>query len=366
MSSPLGQREPIEPALPKGEDAMIMRQQQSHNATVRHGSGCPGARPPRTDEPAQWRPGTARSWRHVILLPVLLALVTVTGSGCSVRTFVAKKAGDVLAEGGSVYTTDDDIEFVGEALPFGLKTMEGLLAEAPEHGPLLVATAAGFVQYAYVYVDLPALEAEPIDPARARHLRRRARGLYLRAHGYAIRALELRVPDFKQSLRQDPESALAPLRAREVPELYWAAISLSAAIAADKQDMDLVADLHLVEPMIQRALELDEDFDDGSIHQFLISFEGSRAGAMGGSIEQARVHFERAMELADGRQVSPLVSLAESVSIETHDREEFEALLRRALEFDVDRAPSHRLANLVAQRRARVLLARTDDFFIGD
>lgn len=324
---------------------------------------CGTARPASTATgPACGGPGIGRP---IPMLVVLVLLAVAASSGCSVRTFVAKKAGDVLAEGGSVYASDDDIELVGEAVPFGLKTMEGLLAEAPKHRPLLVATARGFVQYAYVYVDLPALEVEPDDPARARHLRRRAKGLYLRAHGYAIRALAFEVPDFKQKLRDDPESALADLRAREVPELYWAAVSLSAAIAADKQDMELIADLHLVEPMIQRALELDEDFDDGAIHQFLIGFEASRAGAMGGSIEAARHHFDRAMKIADGKQVSPLVALAENVAIGTQDRERFETLLQKALAFDVDEAPTHRLANLVAQKRARILLARVDDFFLG-
>lgn len=300
------------------------------------------------------------------VLSLLLVLAIAAGSGCSVRSFVARKAGDALAEGSSVYAKDDDIELVGEALPFGLKTMEGLLAEAPEHRPLLVATARGFVQYAYAYIDLEALELEADAPLRARHVRQRAKRLYLRGHAYAIRALDLRVPGFKQKLRNDPAAALGPLRPGEVPELYWAAVSLSAAIAADKQDMDLVADLHLVEPMIQRALELDEDFDDGAIHQFVISFEGSRSGPLGGSIERAREHFGRAMELADGRQVGPLVSLAENVSIKTHDRAEFERLLERALSFDVDKAPSNRLANLIAQKRARLLLSRRDDFFLDD
>lgn len=300
-----------------------------------------------------------------ILIPFLLLVLVVTSiSGCSVRTFVARKAGDVLAGGGSVYARDDDIELVGEAIPFGLKTMEGLLAEAPDHRPLLVATARGFTQYAYVYVEMPAMKARASDPRRARQLRQRASRLYLRAHDYAIRALELRVPGFRHKLREEPESAVADLGTSEVPELYWAAVSLSAAIAADKQNMDLVADLHLVEPMIQRALELDETFDEGAIHQFLISFEAGRAGAMGGSIEQARVHFERAMDLVEGRQISPLVTLAESVSIRTQDRREFEALLQRALAFDIDAVPSNRLANLVAQKRARMLLARTDDFFV--
>lgn len=297
---------------------------------------------------------------------VVLVLIIGAINGCSVRRFVAKSVGNALAEGGSVYASDNDIAFVGDAVPFGLKTMEGLLAEAPKHGPLLVATASGFVQYAYVYVDLPALEVENDDPNQARELRQRAKRLYLRGRDYAVRALRLRIPDLDQRLKEDPKSALAPLRAKDVPQLYWAAVAMSAAISTDKQDMDLLADLHLVEPMIQRALELDEDFDDGAIHQFLISFEAGRPAAQGGSTKKARTHFKRAMELAHGQQVSPLVSLAEGVSVSEQNRKEFEALLQQALNFDVEQAPSYRLANLVAQKRARLLLSRIDDLFIDN
>ncbi len=303
------------------------------------------------------------------VLAVLLVLIVVTSSvtaGCSVRKFVAKRVGGALVEGGEVYASDNDIDFVGDAVPFGLKTIEGLLAEVPRDRNLLLAAASGFVQYAYAYVDLPTLAIEPQEPERARELRRRAKRLYLRGHGYALRALELRAPQFKQKLREEPQSVLLPLTTKQVPELYWAAVSLSAAIAADKQDLDLVADFPLVEPMIRRCLTLDPDFNMGAIHQFLISFEGGRSAAQGGTVEKARTHFARAMELARGEQVSPLVALAESVSVRTQDRQEFVRLLQQALAFDVDKAPAHRLANLVAQRRARLLLSRVEDFFIGN
>ena len=63
---------------------------------------------------------------------------------------------DAMADNGAVYAADDDMELVGAAVPFGLKTMEGLLAEVPEHRGLLLAAARGFTQYAYAYVALPA------------------------------------------------------------------------------------------------------------------------------------------------------------------------------------------------------------------
>lgn len=297
---------------------------------------------------------------------LLVLFLLFASSGCSVKKFAAKRVANVLAEGGSVYASDDDPELVGDALPFGLKTMEGLLIEIPDHRGLLIATASGFAQYAYAYVDLLAFEIEQSDRQRARELRLRAKRLYLRGRDYGLRALALREPGFYAKLHQDPKAALAPLTTADVAPLYWATVAWSAAIAADKRDMDLMADLNLIGAMINRCLELDEGFDQGAIHQFLVSYEGGRSSAQGGSVERARKHFERAMALGGGQQVGPLVALAENVSIRLQDRQQFTQLLQEALAFDVNKAPGQRLANLIAQRRARLLLSRVDDYFIGN
>jgi len=45
------------------------------------------------------------------------------------------------------------------------------------------------------------------------------------------------------------------------------------------------------------------------------------------------------------------------------DRREFERLLRLALAVDVSKRPSIRLSNLIAQKRARSLLAQADKLF---
>jgi len=52
------------------------------------------------------------------------------------------------------------------------------------------------------------------------------------------------------------------------------------------------------------------------------------------------------------------------VSVSVQDRAEFTKLLEQALAVDVERAPEFRLANILAQRRARWLLGRADELFI--
>ena len=63
-------------------------------------------------------------------------------------------------------------------------------------------------------------------------------------------------------------------------------------------------------------------------------------------------------------RVSPLVSFAETIDVSTQNRKEFQSLLEEALAFDANLAPESRVANLVAQRRARWLLGRTAELFV--
>ncbi len=167
-------------------------------------------------------------------------------------------------------------------------------------------------------------------------------------------------------LNRDARSAAKKAKKSDVPLLYWTAASWGLAITLSKNEPDLIADLPVVEALIDRALELNESFEDGAIHSFLISYEPVRQGAEGDPLERARKHFVRAMELSGGFQAGPLVSMAESVSVARQDVMEFRSLLERALSIDINAKPEYRLANTVMQRRARWLLSRTDDLFLMD
>lgn len=299
--------------------------------------------------------------RFILFLSCLLCL-----QGCSIRQVAISKLGDTLAEGGSVYASDDDIELVGSALPFSLKTVEGLLAEVPEHKGLLLTAASGFTQYGYVYVDLESYALELSDPGRAAEQKQRAKRLYLRGRKYALRAVELTHEDFVASLRQDPVTTLSVFSKENIPELYWLSLSWAAAIASDKSDMDMVADLNLIDPIMRRCLELDESYEQGALHEFMISYQGGRSPMQGGGASQARDHYVRALELSGNIRVGSRVSLAESVSVGEQNRPEFERLLTQALDFDADSHVQTRLANLVAQKRARLLLSRSDSLFLEE
>jgi hypothetical protein len=291
----------------------------------------------------------------------LVTFLALSSTGCSL---VINKVGNALAGGNSVYATDDDPELVWAAVPFGLKTMEGLLAQAPKNKNILLAACSGFTQYGYGKLQQDADLLEATDLAAATALRDRARKMYLRALDYGLRGLEVDFPGFRDRLRKDPAGTVAKLKKEHIPLMYWTANAWGAAISITKENAELTADLNLVEALMRRALALDETYADGSIHDFFISYEGGRAG-MGGTYEAAAKHYQRARELSKGTRVSPMVSFAESVLLPQQKKAEFQALLEEAVAYDVNKAPEQRVANLVAQRRAKWLLGRMSELFVN-
>jgi predicted anti-sigma-YlaC factor YlaD len=294
---------------------------------------------------------------------IATALLLAVLPGCSVRKLAVNSLGNAVAEGGATFSSENDPELARDAAPFSLKTMEALLEETPRHRGLLLAAAAGFTRYAFAFVQQDADYLEPRDLAGATAMRQRAVRLYLRARDYGLRGLAVDFPDFLEHLRAARGAALAPLRKRHVPLLYWTGASWAGAMSLDKSDSSLTADQDLAEALMKRALELDEPFELGSIHDFFISYEAGRS-SVGGSLARARQHFARAVALSNGQRAWPYLSLAESASVSAQDRAEFERLLNEALAIDPDRLKTERLSNILAQRRARWLLSRVDELFV--
>ena len=301
------------------------------------------------------------SRRQLVLTLVLVILIT---TGCSIRKFAINKIGDALAEGTSTYASDDDLELVGDALPFGLKLIESLLAESPDHSGMLLASCRGFVSYSYIYVQQEAEQAADFDLARSRRLRERARRLYERARRHGLHGLSVAYRGILDSLESDPAEALSVVKEDDVPLLYWNAAALGLAISVARNDAAMLARIPEVEAMLTRAIQLDEAWDAGTLHEFEVVLAGAKPGAP--DYDRIREHYERAAVLSEGNRASLFVAYAEAVAVPRQDREEFRAMLEKALAVDADEHEEIRLLNLVAQRRARWLMSRIDDLILED
>ncbi len=295
-------------------------------------------------------------------LPVLLAALLT--AGCSVRRFAVNRVGDALASGGSSYESDEDVELVGSALPFGLKLVESLLAESPRHKGLLLTACQGFTTYSYLFVKEDADRLADTDIDAASRMRTRARRLFLRGHRYGYRGLEVVRAGITGQMITDPKGALAMVRnKKDVPMLYWNAAALGLAISVSKGDASMLARLPEVEALIGRALELDESWQQGSLHEFAVTFAGAKPGTPDyAAIEK---HYKRALELSKGKHAGLFVSYAEAVAVPKQDPVVFRSMLEKALAMDPYEYEPSRLPNLVAYGRAGWLLERIDDLILA-
>lgn len=293
-----------------------------------------------------------------------LACVLAILPGCAlVQRKAVGMVASTLASSGDVFTRDDDLELVGQAIPFGLKLYESLLDSAPKNKDLLIATCSNFTQYGVAYLETEAAvlgEAKHHDEVARLNLR--ALKLYLRAKSYCLRAMEVRFAGIGPKLLTDPVPALTKAKKKDVPLLYWMAASWGSAIGLGLDRPDLVIDMPAVRALAERALALDESWSKGALHEMFISLD-SLPAALGGSPDRARDHFKRAVELQQGLSPGPYVALAIGVSMPAQDRQEFEKLIAQALAIDPEKDPKNRLVTLVQQRRARALLDHIDTLF---
>lgn len=288
-------------------------------------------------------------------------LICVPVMGCSLKKRAVDTFVDVLGEAEGVYLSEDDPELIGSALPFNLKTIETLLVSSPDNRSLLLSATKTFALYAYGFVEPEAWKLSYQELDESERIRKRAAKLYRRGYQYGTRGLEIDHPGIGSRLKKAPEEAARELGPEDVPLSVWTAAALGGAIGLSKDDPESTADVAVVGALLEHALRLEEDFEAGTTHELLMAYEASRVG---GSREKALRHYERALALGSAKSPSIWLGWAERVSVADQNRREFEELLARSLAFDVEAYPANRLLNLLAQRRARWLLAKADELFL--
>ncbi len=300
---------------------------------------------------------------------VLLSLLALSQEAC-LKQIALGSVADALSSTGTSFSGDEDPELVADAVPFALKTMESLMPELPTHAPLRAAACSGFTQYAFAFVLQPAKLSGNMALERTAAVR--AKKLFLRARKYCIASLEISHPGFAKAITEDKASltdktpVITQLTKEDVPTLYWLSASTALSITSLKEQVDMVPNLPVVDVLIHRALALDADWDKGTLWEFLIAFDGGRSESMGGSAKRAREAYAKAVALSENKRVGPHVSLAENVSVNEQNRKEFDELLKKALDVDLDAAPEGKLANVLARRRAERLQQTADDLILGD
>ena len=222
----------------------------------------------------------------------------------------------------------DDPGIARAGIPSWLLLVDGLVQGSPNDVDTLLAGAKLYSAYAGGFAD---------NPEQARRLA---------GHGldYARRAVCLDLPAVcKAAGGPFPpfHDAVATVGREHAEVLYVFATAWAGNIQANSDSWQAIA---------------------GEPYMYLGVLATLRPAALGGQPEQGKAWFEKALALSGGRNQMVRVMFAEHYARLVFDEKLFDSLLHDAIAADPN-APGLTLVNVLAQQRARKLLATAKDYF---
>ena len=161
---------------------------------------------------------------------------------------------------------------------------------------------------------------------------------------------------------EDFISRLAALNGKDAGALYTFALSWIAYIRAHSDDYSALARLPQVEASLMRVQELEPGYQQTNVEHYLGILNTIRPPALGGKFDEGLAHFERAVTLSGGRDLSIKVDFARFYARTLYDRELHDRLLNEVIEADPVQE-GYTLFNTLAQQDARELLNTAGDYF---
>ena len=287
-----------------------------------------------------------RRWMNAV--PAMFCGLAVSMlAGCA--SLVASAASGLADNLSSAILNQTDPETVRDGAPAYLLMMDSFVEGAPKNESMLQAASKLYALYGAIFVE---------DVERAKRLAARSRE-------YGARSMCLRHKPACTWSKLDFEefdAALLELDEKDVAALFSYSLSWLAYIRAHRDDWIALAQLPKVESAMLRLQDLDDTYEGGSVHLYLAVLSTLRPPALGGEPEKGRMHFERSIELTDGRDLSAKVEFARSYARMLYERELHDQLLNEVLQAD-PRVDGLTLFNTLAQRQAVDLLASADDYF---
>ena len=136
------------------------------------------------------------------------------------------------------------------------------------------------------------------------------------------------------------------------------------AFTVAKVDMKLALSVPKAVKVMKRVAELDPDYGDGAIDEFLISYYGAMPKSMGGDKAKAKIHFDRALKLTEGNSAGPYTAYATAITIPAQDRTMFVELMKKAKKIKPESLQNNLLHRTIQREKAIWYLKHVDDFFI--
>jgi hypothetical protein len=320
---------------------------------------------------------------------ILLASLLIAMAGCqgAIQHAAACTTAQILVKAQPALQMESDFELAARAIPGALKTIEGFYV-ADEQPVLREVLTEGYCQYATAFVEDEweiAKFAKNLDEVENDNVR--ASKMFERCLNYALMDLP---SGFDKDLFGTPEAAAKRINSIGLDHrtpLMWAGAALGGMINHNLNRVEMLSYLPTVKVILERVVAIDtaqRGQIDGTkkvpcdasctthlaLPHIALGMVYSAASAQfGGDAKRAVDEFNIALRITadakhpDGRMLLARTLLGYRVGLMTNDRKLFHDQLVKVLETDPAIWPEQRLANEVAQRRARRYLSHEKEWF---
>jgi len=238
-----------------------------------------------------------------------------------------------------------------DGMPSFLIVMDALVSTDPDDVGYLLTSAKLYSTYATAFVG---------------HNAERRRKLADRAYDYAHRALCEESQPLCRAVDQPFDQFDAALTRRvdaiDIDILYGFVSAWATWLQANADDWQAIAQLPKIKRGFETVLAKNARHDGGNVHLALAVLESQIPPSLGGKPSVAREHFERAITVANERNLYAKVLYAEHYARLIFDQILHDRLLNEVINANPV-AQNLTLSNTLAQERAYYLLAESVDFF---
>jgi len=300
-----------------------------------------------------------RTYKSMVFTIVITMFLLI---GCAPQTIIQNQLDGVFNSLVKVYQEETDIELVRSAFPFNLKTLDALADQNSTNPNMLLAAASAYTMFTFGFIMEDADRTFQKDIYQGMKHYDRALVLFLRSRNYANNCLELKHSGWKVALESRNISNIN-LKKEDVPAVYWLAASIGGTVSASRGAPAYLIDLPLVGLLLEKAIDLDPEWNGGSLYAAMISYTMSRPDADPNADQIAMDYFTKANTISNGLDCSYYLSLAEKIYLKRQEKDKFIETLNKVMAINIELNPSLKLSNTLAQNRAEWLLTRVDDLF---
>ena len=305
-----------------------------------------------------------------------LAISGLLLASCSLpQNLAVNSTSAVLEKAQPSLQQESDYELARMAIPGSLKTVESFWITGYGNDDARVKLekilTEGYCQYGTAFVEddwevakfAKDLQATEYHNARASHI-------FTRCMNYALKNLG---SDWQKDVFGPTDAAMKRIDSTGSGKRFWmlfAGTALGSLINHNLTRVEMLAYLPVVEHLMLHIIDLDKKNGAPSNKTYaalpylaLGMLYSGKPKAMGGEPEKAKAMFEEALKITNDKFLLARALMGYRVGVQTNDEKFFHDQLSKVLETDPAVWPEQRLANEVAQRRARRYLSHEKDLF---